>query len=69
MLIEGSNIYTANLGDSRAIIVSSNKGGKGDRVRALTYDHKPDLLDEKLRILNKGGMVATHSIASTVQRV
>lgn len=46
-------MYSANSGDSRAIIV--NKLGQ---ARQLTRDHKPDdEEDEKPRILEKGGRI------------
>ena len=65
-LVANNCIYTANVGDSRAILVQTSSGVKGVKAIALTYDHKPDIDEEKLRILSKGGLVATHSIASYV---
>ena len=44
-------IICVNCGDSRAILISDNK------VLAISRDHKPELPDEKIRILNSGGRV------------
>lgn len=41
LLLNGTRIYSANAGDSRAIVV-----GKGGRVKQLSRDHKPCDKDE-----------------------
>ena len=41
LLFHGNKIYSANSGDSRAIIVEKKKENLA--VRQLTVDHKPDL--------------------------
>jgi serine/threonine protein phosphatase PrpC len=48
-------IISANAGDSRAIIV--NDMNTKYNVIQLCRDHKPDLKDEKDRILRNGGRV------------
>lgn len=55
-LIHDNTIYTANAGDSRAIVMGSNQNGKLD-VKALSRDHKPDDPVEKQRIVSNGGRV------------
>jgi len=37
----GNQLFTANVGDSRAILISHDDQGKV-KVRQLTQDHKPD---------------------------
>lgn len=54
--INGSTLWAACSGDSRAVLGSS-KGGK-IRARDLTNDHKPDGEGELERILNAGGEVS-----------
>ena len=51
-LLKGRSLYTANSGDSRAILI--NKQGK---VAAITEDQKPDDREEMKRIVNAGGRV------------
>jgi serine/threonine protein phosphatase PrpC len=45
--------YSANLGDSRAIM--SCKSGKN--IKSMSIDHKPDDEEEKKRIIKNGGKV------------
>lgn len=49
MLFDQSKIYTANSGDSRAMMCSYSHE-KGVKVQSLTVDHKPDLPEEKKRV-------------------
>ncbi len=53
-----NKLICANAGDSRAIIVNEkiNKYSKNDIVQ-LSRDHKPELDDEKQRIINSNGRV------------
>lgn len=55
-LIHDNTIYTANAGDSRAIIVSQSQGMKAEVIE-LSKDHKPDDPIEKQRIISNGGRV------------
>ncbi|MFN9905270.1 MAG: hypothetical protein ACK56F_03970 [bacterium] len=48
-------MITANLGDSRAILINRNENNWG--FHNLTNDHSPNLKEEKQRILNAGGKV------------
>ena len=50
-LIEGNELTVAHAGDSRAVICSN------DTAKALTTDHKPNLIAEQLRIKKNGGYV------------
>jgi serine/threonine protein phosphatase PrpC len=52
LLLNGSKIYSANAGDSRAIVV-----GKNGRVKQLSRDHKPCDKDEGARIVERGGRI------------
>jgi serine/threonine protein phosphatase PrpC len=54
VLLEGRRLISANVGDSRAIIVNSQ-----GKIKELTRDHKPDINEEKARILANGGRVTT----------
>lgn len=45
-------IHTANIGDSRVVLVNENK------VIRLTYDHKASDISEKMRIEKAGGIVS-----------
>lgn len=56
MFFDGSDIYTANAGDSRAILCSYTEEG-GLEVTQITDDHKPDLPEEAARIHKKGGRI------------
>ena len=47
-------IITANLGDSRAVLGRQNLQTKRWEVCELTRDHKPDLMEERLRIEKHG---------------
>ncbi|EDW30116.1 GL22499 [Drosophila persimilis] len=51
VLIKEQRLYCANAGDSRAI---ASIGGK---VRALSWDHKPQNEEERSRILAGGGFI------------
>lgn len=55
VLIRGDIVYTANIGDSRAVIGQKDKGSW--KNRPLTRDHKPDWPDESKRIIQAGGRV------------
>ena len=51
--ISNNLIICANCGDSRAILISENE----NKIIALSRDHKPELPEEKKRILESGGRV------------
>jgi len=51
--ISQDKIFCANVGDSRSILISENLN-----IFPLSIDHKPELYQEKLRILNSGGRVS-----------
>ena len=62
VLFLGNLLYTANSGDSRAILCSyspssAQKKEAGIVVKQVTRDHKPDLEDEAKRILSKNGRI------------
>ena len=46
----------ANAGDSRAVLFAENKRGYIEPI-PLSNDHKPDLEEEKKRIIKSGGRV------------
>ena len=52
----GNQLYTANVGDSRTILISLDDKSQ-IKVKQLTTDHKPDNQKEKQRVINKGGKV------------
>ena len=47
----GERVVTANLGDSRAVLV------RKEEVVGLTRDHKPFEMGEKMRIIMHGGKI------------
>lgn len=51
ILFKGPTLYAANVGDSRAILVTERA------VTALTVDQKPEDFMERKRILESGGSV------------
>lgn len=52
VLFNGKYLVCANTGDSRALVINS----LGD-VTQLSIDHKPDLIQEKQRIIENYGRV------------
>ena len=61
-LVMGKEIYTANVGDSRAVVCGVDPDNL-DRVisKDLSTDHKPDVAAEKARIIQRGGWVSEES--------
>ena len=57
VMIIGDKCYTANTGDSRAILAVN----KCEKVVPLTVDHKPHEPNEYNRIIQAGGSIVTHS--------
>lgn len=49
-------LYCANVGDSRALLVSASPRG-GVSTTQLSFDHKPDIPEERARIIAKGGCI------------
>lgn len=65
VLIQGRNLYCANVGDSRSllarrIIENEEKGIKKWMSIPLSRDHKPDNIEENKRILAWGGRVQAY---------
>jgi len=54
LVIDGARLFSANVGDSRALAVRSN----GALHSVLTHDHKPSRADERQRIRQLGGFVS-----------
>lgn len=57
VLFDRNTIFTANAGDSRAVLYSFNKAQGGMKITPLTEDHKPCMPVEKRRVLECGGRV------------
>ena len=53
--VSKEKIICANCGDSRAILISGNNSSNS--IVKLSRDHKPNLMEEKKRILAAGGRV------------
>jgi serine/threonine protein phosphatase PrpC len=60
VIIINDKIICANCGDSRAIMTIEGKD-KRNQVVQISRDHKPDLLDEKQRILKANGWVEKYN--------
>lgn len=56
LLLVGRTIYSANVGDSRAVLCSLNRKGEWSAT-PLSKDQKPDDPPEMQRILKNGGRV------------
>lgn len=63
--IQDNKIYTANAGDSRAIIGVKNEE-IGWYYTPISRDHKPGLPDERKRIEESGGRVSPYIIEGEV---
>ena len=63
ILIVGEMCYSANVGDSRAIISINN----GQIVMPLSRDHKPSDVMEYNRIIKAGGQVYQTTTAQSVE--
>lgn len=55
-LVRGNELWVANAGDSRTILV------KQDSVVQVTIDHKPNEPSEKARILAAGGSIIFYGV-------
>ena len=51
-LLHGHKIFSANCGDSRAILVNKHR-----KITVFTNDHKVEVETEKKRIMASGGRV------------
>ena len=65
VLISGTKLLCANLGDSRALLGYSDKGIDW-RLKQLSRDHKPDDGEEKARIIAAGGRVMSYKGANGI---
>jgi len=55
--LNGTRLYSANAGDSRAVLAQDSGDGKSLIAVPLSSDHKPDRADECKRILDAKGRV------------
>ena len=60
VLFRERTMYVSNVGDSRAIIISTDKDGK-TKVSALSSDHTPYRKDEHFRVLKYGARICSIS--------
>ena len=60
-LITPNYIVCANVGDSRCVIAF-----QGDKSRPLTFDHKPEVAEERRRIEAAGGLVTNGRIDNNI---
>ena len=56
-MFDRNTIFSANAGDSRAVLYAYNQNKSGLVVKPLSEDHKPDLPAEKKRVLEMNGRV------------
>lgn len=59
ILIRGSLLYCANIGDSRVILGRQNSNSGSWLPIPISRDHKPENPEESARIRNKGGRIDT----------
>ena len=59
VLLQGRDLYCANVGDSRAVMGSLKPSGEWTAT-ALSTDHKPDCPSEQKRIIAAGGRVGPY---------
>jgi serine/threonine protein phosphatase PrpC len=58
VVLRGQKLFVANVGDSRAIFgMQDQENSRGFVAKEITRDHKPDLPDERKRIVEVGGRV------------
>jgi len=70
VIINNGVIHCANLGDSRAIIVSQDPANaEGVVGTALSFDHKPSDREEEARIKRAGGFIASSAFEGGHYRV
>ena len=55
VFLRGDQLYTANVGDSRAVLATQTD--QGLQAVELTFDQKPELPEEQKRIEAAGGIV------------
>ena len=65
LIIADNMIYIANVGDSRAIMSNYN----GREIVQLTEDHKPNVIKERKRIKQNGGVVYKVNSFNTLYRI
>ena len=56
VLLQGRTMYVNNVGDSRAIIISSG-GDNRTKVHAMSSDHTPYRKDERFRVMKYGARI------------
>ena len=56
MILDGKTMYSANIGDSRSILITESPNEQLISTD-ITVDHKPDDEKEKIRIEQNGGRV------------
>lgn len=56
VLMKGRTMYVSNVGDSRAIVVSSNEANQ-IKVNAMSSDHTPFRKDERFRVMKYGARI------------
>lgn len=59
LLFDRNTVYSANAGDSRAVLYSVDKNATGLKITQMSEDHKPCLPVEKKRVLAMNGRVDT----------
>ena len=56
LFLRSQTLFVLNVGDSRAV-VGRKTVIKGWQSQALSKDHKPEILEEKIRLLKSGGRI------------
>eukprot|EP00331_Platyophrya_macrostoma_P022514 CAMPEP_0176452670 /NCGR_PEP_ID=MMETSP0127-20121128/28695_1 /TAXON_ID=938130 /ORGANISM="Platyophrya macrostoma, Strain WH" /LENGTH=251 /DNA_ID=CAMNT_0017841211 /DNA_START=165 /DNA_END=920 /DNA_ORIENTATION=- len=60
-LFRGNKLYTANVGDSKAVLVTK------DEIKEITKEHRASDEEEKLRVESQGGVIIVHKNRPLVQ--
>jgi serine/threonine protein phosphatase PrpC len=68
LLVVEDYFVVANAGDSPIVIFRQDEDGRF-RAEQLSIDHKPEIEEERIRILERGGVLDQHASALTGKKL